>query len=105
MGSSDRKRDVESILGYLKKNVYYGEEMEERVVSRGVEEVIIAPLPEIKEPDYVTLAFGGDLMANRGVRNSVMKNFGGDYSALFEKMDILRKSDIVFANLEGTASD
>ena len=105
LGSSDRKRDVENILGYLKKNVYYGEEMKERVVFQGVEEVVIAPIPEIKEPDYVMLAFGGDLMLNRGVRNSVMKNFGGDYSALFEKMDILRKSDIVFANLEGTASD
>src|SRR3989344_5369350 len=105
LGSADRRRDVENILGYLKKNIYYGEKIEEKVALQRVEEVVIAPIPEIKEPDYVMLAFGGDLMLNRGVRNSVMKNFGGDYSALFEKMDILRKSDIVFANFEGTASD
>ena len=105
LGSADRRRDVENILGYLKKNIYYGEKIEEKVALQKVEKVVIAPIPEIKEPDYVMLAFGGDLMLNRGVRNSVIKNFGGDYSMLFEKMEILKNYDIVFANLEGTASD
>ena len=39
-------------------------------------------------------------MLDRGVRSSVNKNFGGDYSALFEKMKVLKDSDITFANLE-----
>jgi len=52
------------------------------------------------------------------VESSVNKNFGGNYSALFEKAlghsptgepkklsEIFKKSDIVFANLEGPASD
>ena len=44
-------------------------------------------------------------MLDRGVRSSVNKNFAGDYSALFEKLDLLKKFDIVFANLEGPTSD
>ncbi|OGI94911.1 hypothetical protein A3I84_00690 [Candidatus Nomurabacteria bacterium RIFCSPLOWO2_02_FULL_36_8] len=58
--------------------------------------------------DFVTLAFGGDIMLDRGVKNSVRKNFNNDYSKLFEKPDLvnlLKKVDIIFANLEGAASD
>jgi poly-gamma-glutamate capsule biosynthesis protein CapA/YwtB (metallophosphatase superfamily) len=62
-------------------------------------------LANISEPDYVDMAFMGDIMLDRGVKTSVLKNFNGDYSALFDKMDILQKKDIVFANLEGPASD
>ena len=43
-------------------------------------------------------------MLDRGVKSSVMKNFNGDYSQLFGKLDILKDADIVFANLEGPAS-
>ncbi len=60
-----------------------------------------APLPS-KE---VTLSFAGDIMLDRGVRQSVQNNFGGDYSTLFEKMSVLKNDDITFANLEGPASD
>jgi len=62
-------------------------------------------MPEIYDKDFVTLLLGGDIMLDRGVKNSVNKNFNGDYSALFEKLGILKKSDIVFANLEGPISD
>jgi len=99
--STDRRKDVESILGYLKKNVYYGGP--EDATKNWVEEKVA--LPEVKEPNFVTLAFAGDIMMDRGVRNSVVKNFNNDYSALFSKLDIFKKSDIAFANLEGTASD
>ena len=44
-------------------------------------------------------------MLDRGVKNSVNKNFNGDYSFLFENLDILKDADIAFANLEGPASD
>src|SRR3989344_4223785 len=49
----------------------------------------------------------GDIMLDRGVQSSVVKNFGNDYSALFEKIPakLLKNSDIAFANIEGTASD
>jgi len=99
--SKDRYKDVESILKYLNKNIYYGGEADAGTAWVKEKE----GMPEIKDPDFVTLAFGGDIMLDRGVKNSVNKNFNGDYSALFEKLEILKKSDIVFANLEGPVSD
>lgn len=99
--STDRHKDVESILKYLKKNIYYGGRAD--ASTDWVKEKIGAP--SIKDPDFITFAFAGDIMLDRGVKNSVRKNFNNDYSALFEKLEILKKSDIVFANLEGTASD
>ncbi len=102
LGSADRYKDVENILKYLKKNIYYGGPADAN--TNWVGERIITT-PEIKDPDFVTLAFGGDIMLARGVRNSVIKNFNNDYSSLFEKLDTFKKTDISFANLEGTASD
>lgn len=104
LGSADRQRDVDSILKYLKKNIYYGGP--EDANTNWVVERIVAP--EIKDPDFLNLVFVGDIMLDRGVRNSVVKNFNNDYSSLFEKLDkenLLKKPDIAFANLEGTASD
>jgi len=99
--SKDRYRDVENILKYLNKNVYYGGEEDAKELWVKERD----NLPEIYEQDFVTLLFAGDIMLDRGVKNSVNKNFNGDYSLLFEKLGILKKSDIVFANLEGPASD
>ena len=103
--SQDRKKDIESILKYLKKYIYYGGETDANT-NWGQEKV---GMPDIKDPNFVTLSFAGDIMLDRGVRNSVVKNFNNDYSALFAKTkelpEIMKKSDIFFANLEGTASD
>ncbi len=104
--SRDRHKDVESILRYLKNNVSLGTANEK--LADLVKEPPVPPAPEIKEPDFVTMTFGGDIMLDRGVKSSVMKNFNGDYSKLFDNLDLgslLSKSDVVFANLEGTASD
>jgi len=98
--SPDRYKDVSNILSYLKKNVYYGREIDADMAwvkqKEGMGET---------EPTFVTLLFGGDIMLDRGVKNSVLKNFEGDYSLLFENLDLLKNADIVFANLEGPASD
>lgn len=102
--SSDRHRDVESILKYLKKNIYYVGAFDAN--TNWIEQRV--GIPDIREPDFVTLSFAGDIMLDRGVKNSVRKNFNNDYSKLFEKSDLtkfLKKSDIVFANLEGVVSD
>ncbi|MES2315570.1 MAG: CapA family protein [Patescibacteria group bacterium] len=101
LGSNDRHKDVDNIVSYLKKNIYYGGEADANIAWVKQKDGI----PEIKDPDFVTLSFVGDIMVDRGVKNSVMNNFGGDYSALFDKMGTLKDSDVVFANLEGTASD
>lgn len=99
--SNDRHKDVESLVKYLKKNMYFGGDDDRSTAWVKQKEGI----PEIKDPDFVTFSFVGDIMLDRGVRNTTLKNFGGDYSALFSKLDILKKSDIVFGNLEGPASD
>jgi poly-gamma-glutamate synthesis protein (capsule biosynthesis protein) len=99
--SKDRYKDVENILKYLNNNIYYGGEADAN--TAWVKER--TDLPPVYNQDFVNLTFGGDIMLDRGVKNSVNKNFGGDYSALFENMGILKKSDIAFANLEGPASD
>lgn len=99
--SDDRHKDIEAILKYLKKNIYYGGKRDAN--TNWVKERV--GMPDIKDPSFVTLSFAGDIMLDRGVKNSVIRNFNNDYSALFEKIDTLKKSDISFANLEGTASD
>ncbi|MFA5095369.1 MAG: CapA family protein [Candidatus Paceibacterota bacterium] len=98
--SKDRYKDVESILKYLNKNIYYGGETDAN--TAWVKERTDIPF---YDQDFVALSFGGDMMLDRGVESSVNKNFNGDYSILFEKLGILKKSDIAFANLEGPASD
>ncbi len=59
----------------------------------------------IPEKKITTLFFVGDMMLTRGVKNSVDKNFSGDFSKLFENLGILKDSDILFGNLEGDVSD
>lgn len=99
--SPDRYKDTQNILEYLNKNVYYGTIADANMDWVKSRDGVL----EEKEPSFVTMLFGGDLMLDRGVESSVTKNFGGDFSRLFEKLDILKEADIVFANLEGPASD
>jgi poly-gamma-glutamate synthesis protein (capsule biosynthesis protein) len=73
-------------------------------ISFLVEEKINIPTAP-KEPEFISMAFGGDIMLDRGVRNSVVKHLGGDYNQLFKNAEILKTFDVFFANLEGTASD
>jgi poly-gamma-glutamate synthesis protein (capsule biosynthesis protein) len=56
-------------------------------------------------PSPVRIIFTGDIMMNRGVESSVIKNFGHDFSKLFEGVAWFRDADIVFGNLEGPVSD
>ncbi|MFZ3015379.1 MAG: CapA family protein [Minisyncoccia bacterium] len=99
--SPDRYKDVSNIFNYLKKNIYYGMESDKDTEWVKQKEGTVEDI----EPNFVTLLFGGDIMLDRGVKNSVMKNFGGDYSLMFENLNLLKSADIVFANLEGPASD
>ncbi|MDR3519605.1 MAG: CapA family protein [Candidatus Pacebacteria bacterium] len=99
--STDRKKDVETILQYLKNNIYYGGLADAN--TNWVQEKVGSP--DITQPSYVTMAFAGDIMLDRGVKDSVIKNFNDDYSAIFENLNIFKQSDIAFANLEGPISD
>jgi poly-gamma-glutamate synthesis protein (capsule biosynthesis protein) len=84
----------------LKKNIYYGGSNDAN--ADWIKEKL--DIPDVND-NYVRLIFGGDIMLDRGVKNSTMKNFGGDYSLLFKNLEIFKEADIVFANLEGPASD
>jgi poly-gamma-glutamate synthesis protein (capsule biosynthesis protein) len=100
--SPDRLKDTKSILSYLKKNIFYGTEENANIAWVKQDPNIL----EEREPDFINLFFGGDIMLDRGVKNSVMKNFTGDYSMMFKNVSaLIKKSDIAFANLEGPASD
>ncbi len=69
------------------------------------------PKEEIKEiipvvpKKPITLLFVGDIMSDRGVRRSVVKNLEGDYSRLFSNIPEIGVVDIAFANLEGPVAD
>ena len=99
--SPDRLKDVTNILNYVNKNIYYGGADDANMAWVKSKDKIL----DQSNQNYVTMIFGGDIMLDRGVKSSVNKNFGGDYSALFEKLKILKEADITFANLEGPASD
>ncbi|MFT5281023.1 MAG: D-alanyl-D-alanine carboxypeptidase/poly-gamma-glutamate capsule biosynthesis protein CapA [Flavobacteriaceae bacterium] len=58
-----------------------------------------------KEKPSLTLSVVGDIMMDRGVKGKVYKELGGDYSSLFEFVASLKDSDILFGNLEGSASE
>lgn len=59
---------------------------------------------EMKEVVPVTMTLVGDIMMDRSVKGSVVKNFGGDYNALFVNTGYLRDTDITFGNLEGSVA-
>lgn len=66
---------------------------------------IINTVEEIPIIKNTTIYFVGDIMLDRGVESSVVKNFGGDFNKLFENVGELKNADILFGNLEGDVSD
>ncbi len=91
--SNDRYTDTMKIFNFVKSRVVYGSN----------KNIVITDNNDLSS--NITLAFAGDIMLDRGVKFSVRKNFAGDYSELFKNLDIMQKSDIAFANLEGPVSD
>lgn len=87
--TDDRTADINRILDYLETNVYLSFDEDKK---------------DVKESE-VTLGFVGDIMMDRGVKTSVIKNFGGDYNKIFAEADTLEEPDIMFGNLEGPISD
>ncbi|MBU2109897.1 CapA family protein [Patescibacteria group bacterium] len=53
----------------------------------------------------ISMIFVGDIMLDRDIENSVVKNGNGDFSFIFENSSFLKETDIVFGNLEGPVSD
>lgn len=60
----------------------------------------------LEKDGRITLAFVGDIMLDRKVKESILINGGGDFRYPFEKIyKSLREYDILFGNLEGPISD
>lgn len=96
--SDDRIKDHKTLFRYILDNITYGEH-NPAIATR------IPPYIAPKVPEEIKMAFVGDIMLDRGVKQSVTKNFGGKYERLFEKMPFLAKYDLLFGNLEGPVSD
>ncbi len=91
------------IFGILGFRVYSisSAENTKKVISPIIENLSKKEIPK----DYATLTFAGDTMLDRGVKGNVVKNFNGDYSKLFENVDIFKNDDVSFVNLEGPVSN
>lgn len=60
----------------------------------------------VLSPKKLSLGFVGDIMLDRGVKESIDKNGNGSYIFAFEKLkDYLKNFDILFGNLEGPISN
>jgi gamma-polyglutamate biosynthesis protein CapA len=62
-------------------------------------------IAQVQQIPNTTLFFVGDIMLDRSVKSSVIKNFNGDYNELFANLDGLKYADILFGNLEGDISN
>ena len=130
LASENREKDAEQLVRYITKNVYYGvssdigrvavkklsapllaEEKGENSLFTQAGERLAASLGAAKRPmgsdekDEVKLLFVGDIMADRGVKGMVEKQFAKKYDALFAHATSLADYDITFGNLEGPISD
>ncbi|MEI8339145.1 MAG: CapA family protein [bacterium] len=78
------------------------------LANRDKREVIVYEniKPAIIKPEIIHLGFVGDMMLDRSVKISIMKNGGGDYHFPFAKIQsTLDQFDWLFGNLEGPVSD
>jgi D-alanyl-D-alanine carboxypeptidase len=111
LGAGNTEHDTRNILRYLEKNVYYGGERDanlnlisRKFVKNPGDEFRSAIIYE-KEDDVTTMILVGDIMLNRGVKQTVLRRAEGDYRFMFENAGFLREADILFGNLEGPISD
>lgn len=102
--SDDRLGDLQKILSYVQKNIYYSARDRSDVVAAITKDGIPISLPP-PTTNEVTIGFVGDIMLDRGVKSSVIKNFKGDFNTLFANVGFISDYDILFGNLEGPVSD
>jgi len=74
------------------------------VVASSVPVVAVEPVAK-SVSTTTTLAFVGDIMLDRGVKQVVLKKGAGNYSSVFTDLNKLKDVDILVGNLEGPVSD
>ncbi|MEK7478058.1 MAG: CapA family protein [Patescibacteria group bacterium] len=63
------------------------------------------PTTTSRTTNETSLVFVGDIMLDRGVKNSIAKNGAGDYRYIIDDISKIQTADILVGNLEGPASD
>jgi poly-gamma-glutamate synthesis protein (capsule biosynthesis protein) len=102
LNSADRKTDAEVLLRHVRQAIVYAPKiLPQPILLANNPAATVAT----ETKTSLTLTFVGDIMLDRGVESSVMKNAGGDFSWLFEKVTDLGSADILFGNLEGPLSN
>lgn len=82
-----------------------GREYYETIIFSNFPSAFLKPGPAASK-ETIKLMFVGDIMLDRGVESSVFGNGEGEFSFLFEKcIEVLKKPDILFGNLESVISD
>ncbi|MEK7649560.1 MAG: CapA family protein [Patescibacteria group bacterium] len=99
LGSNDQESDVRKLVAWVKANFVYGSLSDEKPATA-------APVvSDLQRDEPIKLLFTGDIMMDRGIRNTVDRN-RGDYLFPFEHVvEKLRGADLTFGNLEGPISD
>lgn len=103
LGSSDEQYDVKKLIDWVKGSVVYTQS------TRG-HDVAAVPLEMqdagFRQDEPYSLLFVGDMMMDRGVREMVEKQGGGDYFFPFTAVSKeIQDADVAFGNLEGPVSD
>lgn len=65
---------------------------------------VVDSLPSVFKPDQATIIFVGDMMFDRSVKASVLKNYQGDYQNFLSGVTAIGQADLTFGNLEGPVS-
>ncbi len=104
LDSLNRQNDLNNIINKITKGLVYSEGPtleqvnRQRQSKKGISEQDI-------EEEKLSLLFVGDIMLDRGVKQSIYQNGKGDYGFSFQKTFFLENADIAFANLEGPVSN
>lgn len=105
LGSQNASDDLKKLSAEVRNNFQY--QLNDQINQKPEQPTAVLPVSSNLSPDdaITTLAFVGDIMLDRGVKQSVIKNGVGDYNWLFTDIAKIKEADILMGNLEGPVSD
>lgn len=92
------------VAGAISFKVWPGKILDQILREKNVA-TVLESFPSILKPDQATIIFVGDMMFDRSVKASVVKNYGGDYQSFLSGIKAVSEADLTFGNLEGPVSD
>lgn len=67
--------------------------------------LVLNGLPNPLDSHQATIIFVGDMMFDRSVKASIVKNYNGNYQDFLSGIKAVSEADLTFGNLEGPVSD